>query len=58
MKSLGDALALRNRLIALLEEADTECCAGSRTVRDVGAMSAAVGADDARGEARESRRGR
>jgi NADH dehydrogenase len=30
MKSLGDALALRNRLIALLEEADTECCADVR----------------------------
>jgi NADH dehydrogenase len=27
MKSLGDAIALRNRLIALLEEADSECCA-------------------------------
>src|ERR671924_471379 len=26
MKSLGDAVALRNRLIALLEEADAECC--------------------------------
>ncbi len=31
MKSLGDALALRNRLIALLEEADTECAAALRT---------------------------
>ncbi len=30
MKSLGDAIALRNRLIALLEEADTECCADVR----------------------------
>ena len=30
MKSLGDAIHLRNRLIALLEEADTECAAGSR----------------------------
>ncbi len=30
MKSLGDAIALRNRLIALLEEADTECCAEIR----------------------------
>jgi NADH dehydrogenase len=27
MKSLGDAIALRNRLIACLEEADTECAA-------------------------------
>jgi NADH dehydrogenase len=26
MKSLSDAIALRNRLIASLEEADTECC--------------------------------
>ncbi len=26
MKSLGDAVTLRNRLIAHLEEADTECC--------------------------------
>jgi NADH dehydrogenase len=26
MKSLGDAIALRNRLIACLEEADPECC--------------------------------
>src|SRR5271157_281021 len=26
MKSLGDAMTLRNRLIAHLEEADTECC--------------------------------
>ena len=26
MKTLGDAIHLRNRLIALLEEADTECC--------------------------------
>ncbi|HEY2388895.1 MAG TPA: NAD(P)/FAD-dependent oxidoreductase [Candidatus Binatia bacterium] len=31
MKSLGDAIALRNRMIALLEEADTECCAAART---------------------------
>src|SRR3989475_1400371 len=30
MKSLGDAIVLRNRMIALLEEADTECCAGVR----------------------------
>lgn len=30
MKSLGDAINLRNRLIALLEEADTECCANIR----------------------------
>jgi NADH dehydrogenase len=30
MKSLGDAIHLRNRLIALLEEADTECCANLR----------------------------
>jgi NADH dehydrogenase len=30
MKTLGDAIALRNRLIAHLEEADTECCAGIR----------------------------
>jgi NADH:ubiquinone reductase (H+-translocating) len=30
MKSLGDAIHLRNRMIALLEEADTECCAGIR----------------------------
>ncbi len=30
MKSLGDAIALRNRLIARLEEADTECCAAVR----------------------------
>jgi NADH dehydrogenase len=26
MKSLGDAVRLRNRLIALLEEANSECC--------------------------------
>jgi len=26
MKSLGDAMTLRNRLIAYLEEADSECC--------------------------------
>lgn len=30
MKSLGDAIHLRNRLISLLEEADTECCAAIR----------------------------
>jgi len=30
MKSLGDAIHLRNHLIALLEEADTECCADVR----------------------------
>jgi NADH dehydrogenase len=30
MKSLGDAIALRNRLIAVLEEANTECCAAIR----------------------------
>jgi len=30
MKTLGDAIQLRNRLIALLEEADTECAAGVR----------------------------
>jgi len=30
MKSLGDAIYLRNRLIAHLEEADTECCAPVR----------------------------
>ncbi len=30
MKTLEDAAHLRNRLIALLEEADTECCAGVR----------------------------
>jgi NADH dehydrogenase len=30
MKSLSDAIHLRNRLIALLEEADTECAGGSR----------------------------
>ena len=30
MKSLGDAMRLRNRLIAHLEEADTECAAGDR----------------------------
>jgi NADH dehydrogenase len=30
MKSLGDAIALRNRLIALLEEADTDCSAAIR----------------------------
>ena len=30
MKSLGDAIHLRNRLIAHLEEADTECSANLR----------------------------
>jgi NADH:quinone reductase (non-electrogenic) len=30
MKSLGDAIYLRNHLIGLLEEADTECAADSR----------------------------
>jgi len=30
MKTLGDAFMLRNRLIALLEEADTECAAAQR----------------------------
>ena len=30
MKSLSDAVKLRNRLIAILEEADTECCGESR----------------------------
>jgi NADH dehydrogenase len=30
MKSLGDAMQVRNRLIALLEEANTECCASIR----------------------------
>src|SRR5438093_13223033 len=30
MKTLGDAIHLRDRLIALLEEADTECCSPSR----------------------------
>jgi NADH:quinone reductase (non-electrogenic) len=30
VKSLGDAIHLRNRLIQLLEEADTECAAGNR----------------------------
>lgn len=30
MKSLGDAIRLRNRLIAHLEEADTECAASQR----------------------------
>jgi NADH:quinone reductase (non-electrogenic) len=30
MKSLGDAITLRNRLIALLEEANSECCASIR----------------------------
>jgi NADH dehydrogenase len=31
MKSLGDAVYLRNRLIQLMEEADTECCALERS---------------------------
>jgi NADH:ubiquinone reductase (H+-translocating) len=31
MKSLGDAIDVRNRLIALLEEADTECAADLRS---------------------------
>ena len=30
MKTLGDAIALRNRLVELLEEADFECAAGLR----------------------------
>jgi NADH dehydrogenase len=30
MKSLGDAIGLRNRMIANLEEADFECCAAQR----------------------------
>lgn len=30
MKSLGDAIELRNRLISLLEDADTECSANAR----------------------------
>jgi NADH dehydrogenase len=30
MKSLGDAIHLRNRMIALLEQADSECAAGAR----------------------------
>ncbi len=30
MKSLGDAISLRNRLIANLEEANFECCAAAR----------------------------
>jgi len=30
MKSLGDAIALRNRLIEHLEEADTECASSDR----------------------------
>ena len=28
MKTLGDAIHLRNRVIATLEEADTECAGG------------------------------
>jgi NADH dehydrogenase len=31
MKTLGDAVLLRNRMIAFLEEADTECAVGERT---------------------------
>ncbi|MBL9147394.1 MAG: NAD(P)/FAD-dependent oxidoreductase [Phycisphaerae bacterium] len=31
MKSLGDAIAVRNRVIASLEEADFECCASQRS---------------------------
>jgi NADH dehydrogenase len=31
MKTLGDAIHLRNRLVAHLEEADTECAAGTRS---------------------------
>jgi NADH dehydrogenase len=31
MKSLGDAIAVRNRVIACLEEADFECCASQRS---------------------------
>ena len=30
MKTLGDAITLRNRLIALLQEANSECCAAIR----------------------------
>lgn len=30
MRSLGDALALRNRVLVSLEEADSECCAETR----------------------------
>lgn len=30
MRSLGDALALRNRVLVSLEEADSECCAATR----------------------------
>ena len=30
MKSLGDAIALRNRLIAHLEQADTDCARDER----------------------------
>jgi NADH dehydrogenase len=30
MKTLGDAIALRNRLVESLEEADSECCASTR----------------------------
>jgi NADH dehydrogenase len=32
MKSLGDAIELRNRLIANLEEADSECCGDVRSL--------------------------
>jgi NADH dehydrogenase len=46
MKSLGDAIHLRNRLIDLLEEADSECAAGERknllTVAVVGGGFAGV----------------
>lgn len=31
MKSIGDAIDVRNRIIACLEEADFECCAAQRT---------------------------
>ena len=33
MKSLGDAITLRNRLIPLLEEANSECCAAPSASR-------------------------
>jgi NADH dehydrogenase len=46
MKSLGDAIHLRNRLIDLLEEADSECAVGARdsllTVAVVGGGFAGV----------------
>jgi hypothetical protein len=32
MKSLSDAIHLRNRLVDMLEEADFECAAGSRPI--------------------------